>query len=134
VCGWESRDLRELLERRWSLMPEEDYRAEQALIADMDPLDSPGTTVRLPAKGGRGKELLALLEQARDENPEEPFWRGVKGLEQAGDAVEVEFFEPLEPRLLPSGAVQVHCHLYDEEALRVAERRRAEQAVPAPTS
>jgi hypothetical protein len=30
--------------------------------------------------------------------------------------------------------VQVHCHLYDEEALRVAERRRAEQAVPAPTS
>jgi hypothetical protein len=126
VCGWESRDLRELIERRWAAQGEEEYETEQAIVSDLGALDEPGTTVRLPAKSGRGAELHALLDGERAENPEEPFWRGVKRLEQAGDAVEVEFHEPIEPRLLPAGEVDVQCHLYDEEALREAERRRTE--------
>jgi hypothetical protein len=32
----------------------------------------------------------------------------------------------MEPRLVPAGAVEVECHLYDEEALAEAERRRAD--------
>jgi hypothetical protein len=40
--------------------------------------------------------------------------------------VEVQFHDPIEPRLLAAGDVQVECHLYDDEALAEAERRRAE--------
>jgi len=39
-------------------------------------------------------------------------------------AVEVEWHDPVEPRLLPSGSVEVECHLYDEAALAEAARRR----------
>ena len=41
-----------------------------------------------------------------------------------GESVEIEWHEPLEPRLLDVGPVQVECHLYDEDALAEAERRR----------
>jgi hypothetical protein len=37
-------------------------------------------------------------------------------------AVEIEWHEPVEPRLLADGEVEVECHLYDPEA-----RMRAEQ-------
>jgi oligopeptide/dipeptide ABC transporter ATP-binding protein len=125
VCGWESRDLRELLERRWANMSSEQYEAERRVVGDLEALDRDALEVRIPAgRGATGQQLLETLESIRAEDPDEPFWKGVRGLSAAEQHVEVTWWEPIEPRLLPSGPVQVECHLYDEEALAEAERRR----------
>jgi peptide/nickel transport system ATP-binding protein len=124
VCGWETRDLRDLLEERWAHQEEARYVAERAL-ADLAPLDAPGTRARLGARAGHdGADLLGLLEAVRAENPEEPFWTGVKSTAADGSHLTVEWHEPLAPRPLPRDGVVVECHLYDDEALAEAERRR----------
>jgi peptide/nickel transport system ATP-binding protein len=125
VCGWESRDLRELLERRWAHMSPEEYEGERRVFGALDELDREGTGVRIPARrGASGEQLLEVLESVRGEDPDEPFWSGVRELTAGDDNVRIEWWEPVDPRLLPSGSVQVECHLYDEEALAEAERRR----------
>ncbi|MBA3433121.1 MAG: ABC transporter ATP-binding protein [Actinobacteria bacterium] len=129
VCGWETRDLRDLLELRWAQMGEERYELERALIGVLDVLDKSSTVARLPAgPGARESEVLAFLESVRAETPDEPLWRGVRRLTAADRYVEIEFHEPVAPRLLPEANVNVECHLYDEDALREAERRRAATA------
>jgi len=129
VCGWEMRDLRDLLETRWAHMGVEEYEKEQALLDDLDVLDTPSVGARLAARGqARGRDVLQLLETVRSEDLDEPFWRGLRRMTEADGHVELELHEPVEPRLLPTGDVQVECHLYDPEALAEAERRRAEKA------
>ncbi|HKP17765.1 MAG TPA: ABC transporter ATP-binding protein [Gaiellaceae bacterium] len=129
VCGWEPRDLRDLLEVRWARMEPAEYEAERAVAGDLAALGEPGPHVRVPAARGSGADLLEVLERFRAEDPDEPFWSGVKGMSAADGYVDIELHEPVDPRLLPAGEVEVECHLYDEEALREAERRRAERAV-----
>jgi peptide/nickel transport system ATP-binding protein len=125
VCGWESRDLRDMLETRWAHQAEEQYEAERALIANLPALDSPARQARLRSGPGRsGADTLALLESVREEEPTEPFWTGVARMSAAGDHVDVEWHEPVAPRPLPVGEVTVECHLYDPDALAEAERRR----------
>ncbi len=126
VCGWESRDLRELLERRWAHLEEEQYEAERAAIGSLDPLDTPQTHARLSVADP--ERALEVLAAAREADPADPFWRGVERLEATNGALDVRWHEPLTPRLLPAGAVQVECHLYDEEALRRAEELRSSDA------
>ncbi len=131
VCGWETRDLRDLLETRWALQEPERYEAEQAVMGNLALLDEPGDHVRLkPAAGHTGEELVALLEEVREEIPDAPFWRGVKRIVVEGDHVDVEWHEPVAPRPLVHGNATVECHLYDDDALAEAERRRAETAPP----
>jgi oligopeptide/dipeptide ABC transporter ATP-binding protein len=126
VCGWESRDLRDLLETRWAHLAEEDYEAERALIDDLESLGTPATRARLSARGGkRGADIAALLEEARRDAGDEPFWKGVQRVAAEDGHVDVEFFDPIEPRLLPRGRAEVECHLFDEDALAEAELRRA---------
>jgi oligopeptide/dipeptide ABC transporter ATP-binding protein len=126
VCGWETRDLRELLETRWALQEPERYEAEQAVMGDLGLLDEPATRVRLKAGAGHaGEDIVALLESVRQESPDLPFWKGVKRIAAEGEHVDVEWHEPLAPRPLPRGDATVECHLYDERALAEAERRRA---------
>jgi len=122
VCGWESRDLKELLERRWAGMEEAGYEAERAAVGPVEPLDEPVTHAELPARGG---EVRGILERARESDPAEPFWTGVRRIAETNGHVEVDWYEPVEPRLLPTGSVEVECHLYDEEALAEAGRRRS---------
>jgi oligopeptide/dipeptide ABC transporter ATP-binding protein len=122
VCGWESRDLRDLLEQRWSFMSESEYEAEQELLGDLARLDVSSTSFRLDARGGRsGADVAALLERMRDDSPDEPFWRGVRSITTGDRHVDIELNEPYAPRLLPVERVQVECNLFDEEALRLAE-------------
>ena len=125
VCGWESRDLRDLLEERWAHMAEEQYEAEQALVGDLGVLDEPSTRARV-----RG-DALGLLETMRDDSPEEPFWSGVRRVAAEDGRAAVELHEPIEPRLLPVDDVRVECHLYDEDALAEAERRADRKGVGA---
>jgi peptide/nickel transport system ATP-binding protein len=118
VCGWESRDLKELLEARWARLGAEQYEAERALFGDLDVLSEPTTRARVPVGRGTSAEaVVALLGSMRAETPDEPFWRGIRSIGGSGDHVEIEWNEPLVPRLLPHGATGVECHLYDDEAL-----------------
>jgi peptide/nickel transport system ATP-binding protein len=123
VCGWETRDLRDLLERHWSRLTEEEYERERARVGQVKEVSQ--THARIDAGGDE------LLEKVRSEDPDERFWTGVKRVDGSGGHVDVEFHEPVVPRLLSSGAVDVECHLYDEEALAEAERRRSETKQPA---
>jgi oligopeptide/dipeptide ABC transporter ATP-binding protein len=118
-CGWESRDLRDLLEARWArLAGDPRVEEEQALIGDLDGLDRPSPEVRMSASHGRQpQEVVALLERIRAEDPREPFWRGVKRLEATGNHVALDFQPPQDPLLEPVGDVSVACHLYDPDAI-----------------
>jgi oligopeptide/dipeptide ABC transporter ATP-binding protein len=129
VCGWETRDLEDLLEARWARLGAERYEVERKLVKDLSVLDEPATRVRLdPRAAGGAGEIVQLLESARTEQPEEQLWKGVHSIAQSNGHVDVEFNEPLDPRLLPAGSAQVECHLYDSDALAVAERIRAQNA------
>jgi peptide/nickel transport system ATP-binding protein len=124
VCGWETRDLKELLENHWATLSPDDYERERALVPDVDPLNEPGTKVSLPTAKGRAPELKATLDGLHAGNPSEPFWRGVETIQATDDTLDVAWHEPIEPRLVESGRVEVACHLYDEEALAAAEQYR----------
>jgi len=117
-CGWESRDLRDLLEARWArLAGDARVEEEEAVVGDLDVLDRPSPEVRMPASRGRQpQEVVALLERIRAEDPQEPFWRGVDRLEASGTHVALDFQPPQDPRLEPVGDVSVACHLYDSDA------------------
>jgi oligopeptide/dipeptide ABC transporter ATP-binding protein len=127
VCGWEARDLKDLLETRWAHMESDEYEAERTAVGPVEPLDVAVTQARLPANGagGRGGEVRSILDRARAADPAEPFWTGVRDIRDVDGHVEIDWHEPVEPRLLPSGQVEVECHLYDEEALAEAARRRS---------
>jgi peptide/nickel transport system ATP-binding protein len=116
VCGWETRDLRDLFESRWAGIGQEQYERERGIVGDLAALDAAATSARVPAARG-AEELLDLLHAMRDENPDEPFWRGVRALRPADGHVEIEWHEAIVPRLLPTGGAEVECHLYDERAL-----------------
>jgi oligopeptide/dipeptide ABC transporter ATP-binding protein len=125
VCGWESRDLQDLLERHWVRLPPEQYEAERALVEDLTVLDIPQVQVRVPlVKGVQGSDFLAMLDRARAEDPAEPFWKGVRRVSAGDGHAEIEWHEPIAPRPRPAGDVEVECHLYDEDSLRTAESYR----------
>jgi peptide/nickel transport system ATP-binding protein len=115
ICGWESRDLKDLIEARWTKMPEEDYERERELVGNLESMEvaSPRATVPT-AKGQRPEAVLSLLQRMRDEDPAEPLWRGVADMSLESDHVRVEFNEPEDPHLGPTGDVDVDvaCHLY----------------------
>jgi oligopeptide/dipeptide ABC transporter ATP-binding protein len=127
VCGWESRDLRTLLEDRWTRLPEEEYEAERKLIGELGSLDAPATVARLEAAPGHGGELvLEVLERMRAEAPDDPFWRGVAEMRVEPRHVLVRFHEGLEPRDVEVGSTRLQCHLYDEQALERAKQAAAD--------
>jgi peptide/nickel transport system ATP-binding protein len=121
VCGWESRDLRTLLEERWTKMSEPDYRAEREIIGDLDSLDAPSTSAHLAAAHGHtGAEVQEILERVRASAPDDPFWKGVAETRAEGSRVTVHFRDLLEPRDMEVGQSRVQCHLHDSEALALA--------------
>jgi peptide/nickel transport system ATP-binding protein len=125
VCGWESRDLRSLLETRWTKLGEEEYEAERAMIGDLDALDSPSFDATLPAAPGHdASEALAVFESTRSGAPDDPIWKGVADVQVADRGVAIRFHDGIEPRALEVEGVHVECHLHDPEALRAAERAR----------
>ena len=109
-CGWESRDLRTLLEEHWVRNPEQTFGAERTMVGNLDKLDKPELSATVGAGDAAG--TLALLNRIRSENPDEPFWKGVASLEQVSGGVQVDFHEPTDPPLRPAGGVEVACVLY----------------------
>jgi len=122
VCGWEGRDLRTLLEERWTTLPEEEYLAESALFGGLARLDGQRGTVTVPAGHGHdGEEVAERLRRIREQDPEEPLWRGVGEVRGTGDHAAVEFFTGADPGLTRVDEVQVACHLHDPDMLTHAE-------------
>jgi oligopeptide/dipeptide ABC transporter ATP-binding protein len=113
TCGWESRDLRDLVEEHW-LRSDAAYDEERNLIGDLDQLDAPSTSATLGTGGSA--EVRAILDRMKAEDTREPLWSGVTAIEDAGSGVTV-FFEPApSPRLRRAGGVEVACVLYPEGA------------------
>lgn len=113
ACGWETRDLRALLEQHWVAMPEEEYEAERAIVGNLDELDvADHTAVLKPGRGFASEDVMALLDRVRASDPEEPLWRGVRGIESRANDVVVDFEPGTDPELRLSNDVDVACHLY----------------------
>jgi oligopeptide/dipeptide ABC transporter ATP-binding protein len=121
VCGWEARDLRTLLEARWTRLPEPEYEAEREIIGDLASLDDPGPVARLPAAGVHdGAAVAQIVQRMRDEEPDDPFWKGVAATRVERDAVVLEFHPGLVPGETPAGQAIVRCHLFDDRAMALA--------------
>lgn len=118
ACGWESRDLSDLLERHWLSRPAVEYQSERAVVGSLANLETPSLTARLPTGDGRtGEDIRRLLEQIKAEDPGEPMWRGVREIRTEPKAATVEFREDfVDPPLYDTGGVEVACLLYRPEA------------------
>ena len=132
VCGGENRDLRTLLETRWTELSEEEFERERERVGDLDALDQPATETILPAGRGRpGDDTLELLQTMHRAYPDDPIWRGVAEMRPDLSGAGVRFHEPRDPRDLEVDDVRVQCHLHDPEALAAAEAaRRASASSP----
>lgn len=111
ICGWESRDLRVVLEQHWTQVDPDVYERERQLLGSLDVLDKPAREVTL-GTGGSAAEVRAVLEGIREANPEEPMWRGVDRLEETSDGLRIAFHEHVDPPLRPAGEVDVACVLH----------------------
>jgi oligopeptide/dipeptide ABC transporter ATP-binding protein len=130
VCGWETRDIQDLLEYRWARMDADEFAREHRVVPNLDALDEVSESAIVPA-GDRasGGEVDELLERVRAEEPDARIWKGVREIEAVQGGARVQFHEGLEPRHLSVNGVEVECHLYDEEAKRRAAALNAEESI-----
>jgi peptide/nickel transport system ATP-binding protein len=112
-CGWESRDLRALLEEHWTRQDPSVYEVESALVGDLDRLDAPQKKVTI-GSAGSGARVREMLERMRTENPDEPFWRGVEAMDDAAGGLDITFRPGYDPLLRPDGGVEVACLLHPQ--------------------
>jgi oligopeptide/dipeptide ABC transporter ATP-binding protein len=112
-CGWEPRDVRMVLEQRWTTVPASQFEAESRLVHD-GPQFASDTAVQ--AAGGSPGEVLQLLESERAERPEDPLWSGVRGMSVVDRSVALDLEPRATPHLqqVPDSDVAVSCHLYHE--------------------
>jgi peptide/nickel transport system ATP-binding protein len=124
ICGWESRDLKTVLEEHWTRRDPTTFDEEQDVFGKLEDLEQPATSVVL-AKGN-GARAKALLDRIRQENRDEPMWLGVDSVEESGGGVEVTFHEAVDPPLRQDGPVEVACVLYGEKPEAAAEPKAGE--------
>src|SRR3954454_838969 len=111
-CGWEGRDLRSILDDRWLNKGEDVYNAERPLVGDLDKLEISHDSY-IPAGSGKDPgELLARLERIRDEEPDEPLWKGVEELRAETHGVRISFKEGIDPVLYETDGARAACLLY----------------------
>ena len=114
ICGWESRDLRDLLDRHWLAHREDEFEQERRIVGDLATLDVPSLRADLPAGANQtGQDVLALLDRIKEDDPHEPMWSGVRDVSDAGSSVHVDFREDnIDPPLYDVGRQRVACLLY----------------------
>ena len=114
ACGWEARDLKVVLEERWTTVDIEVYQRESALFPDLGALQTVDRVSLL--KTSQSAEVIAVLEAIRRENPSEPFFTGLIEMNQVPGGVQLEFVDSSRPVLLPivegGSSASVACHLY----------------------
>ena len=125
VCGWESRDLRAMLEARWTKLSEAEYEEERELVGDLDELDVPATEAILePGAEASPEDAGSMIGRLKAQDPDDPFWKGVENSNVEEDGAHLRFHQPVEPRTLEVGGAIVECHLHDPEAIEAAKRLR----------
>jgi peptide/nickel transport system ATP-binding protein len=113
ICGWESRDLRSILEERWVEAGEETYANERPLVGDLDRLNTGDHEAIVPTGSGKDPgDLLKMLEKIRTEEPDEPLWKGVKAMTAETHGVRVTFEPGIDPPLYDTGGSRAACLLY----------------------
>ena len=114
ICGWESRDLRDLVERHWLAHPDTEFDRQRRVVGKLDGLDEPSTHALLPAGPGHTPEdVTGLLDRIREDDPREPLWSGVRDVRAREGGAAVEFRDDyVDPPLYPVGEQQVACLLY----------------------
>jgi peptide/nickel transport system ATP-binding protein len=118
-CGWEGRDLRTLLEQRWTGVAEETYEAERSLVGELADVETGNTglpgVAHVPAGTGHtGSEVAELLRTVRSADESEPLWSGVLGVMAGDGGVDVTFRPGKDPRLRAAGGTEVACLLYPD--------------------
>jgi peptide/nickel transport system ATP-binding protein len=112
ICGWESRDLKAILEERWITADEATYTAERSLVGDLEKLEV-GHDALVPAGSGKDSgDLLKLLEKIRADEPDEPLWKGVKSMDAEAHGVRVAFHPGIDPPLYKTDGADAACLLY----------------------
>jgi peptide/nickel transport system ATP-binding protein len=120
ICGWESRDIRDLLERYWLAHPDDEFERSRRVVGDIATLDAPALTALVPTGSGHSSsEVHDLLDRIREEDPQEPLWSGVRSIEPEADGIRVGLREDcVDPPLYPvdggsgAGGQDVACLLY----------------------
>jgi peptide/nickel transport system ATP-binding protein len=110
-CGWESRDLRVVLEEHWTRTDPATYEREQAVFGDLAALDTPAKSV-VVGSGAQASEVRQVLDGIRREKPDDPFWSGVQEVTEGRDGVTVRFHRGVDPALRPADGVEVACVLH----------------------
>ncbi|MEZ0580521.1 ABC transporter ATP-binding protein [Nocardioides sp. MH1] len=118
TCGWESRDLRTLVEAHWTRRTPEEYAAEQSVVGDIDHFDTPSKSTTLGRQGAG--EARAFLDRVRAEVPDDPIWTGVEDISDEGSGVRIRFHDGVDPALRRAGGVEVACVLYPESGTDAA--------------
>ena len=113
-CGWEVRDLRVMLEERWTSVGLEDYERESALVPGLETLPTGRDGI---VRSPRPAQLIELLEQIRTKRPDEPFFSGLESMVATGDGVRLTFRAAQRPQLLPivDAPSEVACYLYSDQ-------------------
>jgi oligopeptide/dipeptide ABC transporter ATP-binding protein len=126
ICGWESRDIRDLLERYWLAHPDDEFERSRRVVGDLAALDEPGQTAVVPAGSGRsGADVVALLDRIKSEDPAEPTWSGVTAVADAGASAQVKLREDfVDPPLYEVDEQHVACLLYRDGNDSKPRRRR----------
>jgi oligopeptide/dipeptide ABC transporter ATP-binding protein len=117
-CGWETRDVRMVLEQRWTTVDAEQYQRESALAGPAEHFDiaEESTGVALLKPGRAAEDELELLQQMRAADPDEPLWSGVEDLRADGGRVRIGYTTRYEPHLqrVEGSNVDVSCHRYHD--------------------
>lgn len=115
-CGWETRDLRAMLDAHWLAVDPAEYEQERAIVGNAEDLERAATSALLkPGRSAKPQQVEELLERIRTADPEEPLWTGVEQLTTEDNGVAVRFVEGEDPALRRAGNVDVACHLYPKD-------------------
>jgi len=114
-CGWEARDLHDMLEQRWAAGGQELFEAERLQLGDLAGLDQPGSHATVPSATGTGADVATLLDHIREDDSRERIWHGIESITPRPGGAVIEFHPGHDPVLRPEGGAQVACHLYNSE-------------------
>jgi len=114
ACGWEARDLVDLIEDRWTRVPPEQFESEMAILGEVGKMRAKGNILEIPARGRDIASMKALLDRIRAEEGGALF-DTVESVREQAKVLAVSFREGYSPRLCPVGGAQVSCHLFDED-------------------
>ncbi len=107
-CGWEGRDLVNLLEEIWDRMDEE----ERDLIGNLEEIVVNGQEVFIPVAGGSSSGREERVGELLKGRMPQPMLEALEQLEVLGEHLVLRFKEGEVPELKDEGRIAVACHLY----------------------